>query len=224
MTLLEHLQQQTPNCFHFCFQLNDTTAFLGASPECLYERKGRHLETEAIAGTKPRGENKILDDQLKESLLNNPKEIREHRFVVNGIEQSLKGICRKVEFDSEAALLKLKAGHHLMTRFKGLLKDNVSDHQIFESLHPTAAVCGHPTAKALEVIEMFEPFDRGWYAAPVGYIGYDDVQFAVAIRSALVAGHKLSLYAGAGIVEGSSARGEWEEIEGKIKTFLGLFS
>ena len=224
MTLMEYLQKQTPHCFHFCFQFNDTTAFLGASPECLYERKNQQLLTEAIAGTKPRGENKILDEQFKEGLLNNPKELREHKIVVDGIEKSLKDICRQLEFDNEAALLKLKSGHHLVTRFKGLLKESVTDHQIFERLHPTAAVCGQPTTKALEVIEMFEPFDRGWYAAPVGYIGHDDVQFAVAIRSALVEGNKLALYSGAGIVEGSLAQGEWEEIEGKIKTFLELLT
>ena len=73
-------------------------------------------------------------------------------------------------------------------------------------------------------VRDLEPFDRGWYAGPVGYIGTDGSEFAVAIRSGLVQNDQLSLYAGAGIVEGSNADDEWDEIENKISGFISVFN
>ncbi|MCA9150863.1 MAG: chorismate-binding protein, partial [Planctomycetales bacterium] len=79
-----------------------------------------------------------------------------------------------------------------------------------------------PTENALAEIARLERFDRGWYAAPVGWIGADSAEFAVAIRSGLVRDNELSLYSGAGIVPGSCAEDEWNEIEHKISDFLLL--
>ena len=76
----------------------------------------------------------------------------------------------------------------------------------------------------MKVIREKEPFGRGWYAGPVGYIGYNTVEFAVAIRSGLINGDRLSLYAGAGIVSGSTVDDEWNEIENKISNFIKVFN
>ena len=77
-----------------------------------------------------------------------------------------------------------------------------------------------PTTKALRMLDDLEPFDRGWYAAPVGWLGGDAAEFAVAIRSGLVGGHALHLFSGAGIVDGSIADDEWREIDSKLTNFL----
>lgn len=87
-------------------------------------------------------------------------------------------------------------------------------------LHPTPAVGGFPREAALREIAALEPFDRGWYAGPIGWVGKDAAEFAVAIRSGLVAGDRVNLYSGAGIVPGSSPDKEWEEIENKIGNFI----
>ena len=74
------------------------------------------------------------------------------------------------------------------------------------------------------MIEKLEPFDRGWFAAPVGWVGNDAAEFAVGIRSGLVDGHKLHLYSGAGIVQGSLAEEEWREIDLKLTSFLAALN
>ena len=74
----------------------------------------------------------------------------------------------------------------------------------------------------LKITEM-EPFDRGWYAGPVGWISRDAAEFVVAIRSALAKEKALSLFAGSGIVRGSQPEAEWEENENKILNFSRLF-
>lgn len=222
--LMKHLKDKTPQCFHFCFQADKTTAFLGASPEQLYKRTGDKIETEAVAGTSPRGTDQEADTLLARELLNCSKNALEHRYVVDAIREALGELCADVRADAKARLVKLEGGQHLVTNFEGTLRLGVHDEEIIGRLHPTPAVAGCPKEEVLRAIREIEPFDRGWYAAPVGYVGYDQSEFAVAIRSALVNGDKLSLYAGAGIVEGSKAEGEWREIETKIGNFIGVFN
>ena len=93
---------------------------------------------------------------------------------------------------------------------------------VLQALHPTPAVGGYPQVEAMQAIHEREPFDRGWYAGPVGWVGRDEAEFTVAIRSGLVQGRQLTLYAGAGIVCGSKPELEWEEIEQKISDFKAL--
>jgi len=224
IALLKHLKDKTPQCFHFCFQMDKATAFLGASPERLYKRTDSLIETEAVAGTSPRGANHEEEAALEQELLNCSKNALEHRYVVDAIRKTLGGLCVDVRADAKARLVKLEGGQHLVTNFGGTLRPGVCDDEIIGRLHPTPAVAGCPKEEVLRAIKEIEPFDRGWYAGPVGYVGYDAAEFAVAIRSALVNHDKLSLYAGAGIVEGSTAEGEWREIETKIGNFIEVFN
>ena len=222
--LLRRLKDVTPECFHFGFQINRSEAFVGASPERLYRRRGRALETEAVAGTRPRSGDEQADAELGAELLHSDKDRREHEFVRDAIRATLEPVCRTLRSDSEMSLLKLARGQHLFTGFQGELREGLSDAALLGLLHPTPAVGGCPTDEAVRRIRQWEGFDRGWYAAPVGWIGRDAAEFAVAIRSALVRGNSLALFAGAGIVTGSTAEGEWDEIEHKIGDFIRILT
>lgn len=221
--LIKHLKDNTENCYHFCLQPSSKIGFLGATPERLYERKGLAISSEALAGTKPRGSTELEDQQLEKDLLSSKKNAAEHQFVVNFIKNSMSTFCSKLEFDTSFSLLKFKEGQHLITRFRGLLKENIEDYQILEKLHPTPAVGGTPQSEALNTIKDFENFSRGFYAAPFGYIAYDHVEFAVGIRSGYIHHETLSLYAGAGIIRESTEKDEWDEIENKIQRFIKVF-
>jgi len=221
--LLKHLKDQSPDCYHFCFQFSTNSAFLGATPERLYKRDQRIIKTEAIAGTRPRGQDNAHDKKLENQLLNSPKDSAEHKYVVDAIHTALKPLCATLQSEDHFSLRKLKGSQHLITRFEGTLKDEINDQDIIGALHPTPAVAGCPTDEAIHTIAQLEPFNRGWYAGPVGYIGFDQTEFAVAIRCGLVKGDQLSLFAGAGIVDGSTAEDEWDEIENKISNFIKVF-
>ena len=95
----------------------------------------------------------------------------------------------------------------------------MGDADLISALHPTPAVGGYPSDIAVHEIQRLEPFRRGWYAAPVGWVSRTGAEFAVAIRSGLVHGNTVSVYSGAGIVSGSVPAEEWEEIEAKIGDF-----
>lgn len=220
IVLLHRLKSATPECFHFCYMPAPDIAFVGASPERLYLREGCDLVTEAIAGTRMRSPDASEDARLGRELLASDKDRREHNFVREGIRHALTSLSEHMAMDEEPSLLKLARGQHLYSGINARLHHDVSDADILERLHPTPALGGHPTERALQWIARLEPFDRGWYAAPVGWVSKEAAEFAVAIRSGLVQSHKLSLFSGAGLVTGSTAANEWDEIELKIRDFI----
>lgn len=224
--LLENLKTLTPDSFHFYFEPQGGAAFLGASPELLFYRRGSEVWSEAVAGTRPRGESAEEDDRLRDDLLGSEKDLREQRYVRSAIEEALEGLCEELEI-SEVSEMRLARRRHLVSPVRGTLREGVTDPEILSALHPTPAAGGSPKEEAVNLIRELETFDRGWYAGPVGWIGRDEAEFAVGIRSALAIGDKLSLYSGAGIVPGSDPLSEWEEIEQKVAEFekiLGIVS
>jgi menaquinone-specific isochorismate synthase len=222
LCLLKRLVNATPNCFHFHFESRDGGCFLGATPERLFYRNGRQIESEAVAGTRPRGENDAADEELRNSLLTSDKERREHAFVRDSITDILGSYCSSITIDREASEMRLARGRHLVSRISGVLEGDVFDSDLIDDLHPTPAVGGHPTSEALRRIGELEEFDRGWYAGPIGWFGRDSAEFAVALRCGIVRGNRLSLFSGAGIVKGSEPEAEWAEIEQKTDDFLNV--
>ncbi|RMH82089.1 MAG: isochorismate synthase [Calditrichaeota bacterium] len=220
MGLLQQLQELNPGVFHFGFQFSSGAVFIGSTPERLYRREGNHILSEAVAGTRPRGATPAEDRRLERELLISDKEVREHRLVVESIRGTLQELCRVWEEDRRVSVLKLPRLQHLYARIQGLLHEGVGDARILAALHPTPAVGGLPKEPALERIARLEPFDRGWYAGPVGWIRPDAAEFVVGIRSGLVQGEQLHLYTGAGIVPGSRPAREWQELETKMENFL----
>jgi len=218
--LLWRLRLNNHRAYYFCFQPKKDIAFIGGTPEQLYCRHENQIHTEAVAGTRKRGTTTSDDLKLENDLINCEKDIREHRFVVDSIRSALEKLCRKIVDKDKLTILKLSRLQHLLMQFSGEIKPKIQDSDILENLHPTPAVGGVPSQKSIDEIERIENFDRGWYAGPVGWIGKNKAEFAVAIRSGLVHEDELYLYSGAGIVEGSNAESEWEEIETKISGFM----
>lgn len=223
LALLFHIQKNDARAFYFCFQPDEDHAFIGGTPERLYRREHRHIFSEAVAGTRPRGDSRGQDARIEKELLDSEKDSREHRYVVDSIRSSFEKICTWIETPDTVSVLKLAKLQHLYMRLRGFLKKNVDDGEILSALHPTPAVGGLPKHSAIHQIDQLESFDRGWYAGPVGWVNHNAAEFAVAIRSGLVVANKLFLYSGAGIVPGSSPEKEWEEIENKIAGFLKVF-
>jgi menaquinone-specific isochorismate synthase len=221
--LAERLEEATPGCFHFYVEPEAGVAFVGASPERLFRREGYLIESEAVAGTRPRGASEADDDELRDDLLRSEKDKAEHDHVRVGIGEALGPLCDELEVEGGASEMKTASRRHLVSRVRGVLREGVTDPEILRALHPTPAVGGYPKEEALAEIRAAEPFDRGWYAGPVGWIGANEAEFAVGIRSGLVRGRSLSLFSGAGIVEGSVSEAEWAEVEQKIGDFTGIF-
>ncbi|MCH2180384.1 MAG: isochorismate synthase [Mariniblastus sp.] len=220
--LASALQTATHDCYVFCFNFEKGSAFVGATPERLFYRQGVRLESEVIAGTRMRGENPSADEKLAIELLTSDKDQREHDIVRKSIRQKLHKFVDHLSVDSQASILRLAQKQHLKSNVEGTLKPDVDDGMLLKRLHPTPAVGGYPTDNALPEIARLEPFSRGWYAGPLGWIGSDSIHFAVAIRSGLVNNDEMSLFSGAGIVRGSEPAQEWQEVDNKIQDFINV--
>ena len=220
--LLQRLRGVNPTAFHFAIQPAADLTFFGASPERLLRISGTTLKTEALAGTRPRGDTGAADRRLEAELMRSDKELREHGLVHTRIAECLRELCTGVTTQEAVRVRKLAHVQHLHTSFSGTLRPGLGLADALRWLHPTPAVGGYPTCGVSDLIAATEGFDRGWYAGPVGWIGAGEAEFAVAIRSGVAAAERLHLYAGNGIVRGSTAAAEWAEMEQKILQILDV--
>ncbi len=222
--ILKRLREHNSDSYLFGFDRKSHDPFVGASPERLYKRVGNRIETEAVAGTRPRGKSPEEDARYRDDLLHSSKDRTEHQLVVRGISESLKPLARSISIDSAPTVVQFSQVQHLVIKIEAELRPGITDDDLLRALQPTPAVGGYPREKALEMIPVLESFDRGPYAGPIGWISQNGAEFAVGIRSAVIRNEQLLLTAGAGIVQGSDPNAEWEEIDQKFNTFASILN
>ncbi|HEY2491354.1 MAG TPA: isochorismate synthase DhbC [Paenibacillus sp.] len=195
---------------------------IGASPELLVSRSGLQVLANPLAGSTARSEDPAEDQQRAAALLASDKDLYEHALVVDAVAAALRPYCNTLDVPSKPSLVQTATMWHLSTEISGELADHsTSALTLAVALHPTPAVCGSPTEMAREVIREIEPFDRGFYAGMVGWCDSNgDGEWVVTIRCAEVDDHSLRLFAGAGVVLGSSPEGELSETTAKFRTML----
>ncbi|AKO45103.1 isochorismate synthase [[Haemophilus] ducreyi] len=212
--LLAASQQTNLGCYHFIWAENATHAFLGSSPERLYQRTGNFFKTEALAGTAAVTDNLIQTELNAEWLLTDPKNIYENQLVVDDISMNLADCITQINI-YPAEIKRLHNVQHLRRKIRAKLIEKINDANCLARIHPTAAVAGLPRIPAKKFIAENENFTRHWYAGTLGYFHTDHAEFTVTLRSAKIDHNQLTLYAGAGIVAESQADSEWPEIERK---------
>ncbi|AFK19240.2 isochorismate synthase [Haloferax mediterranei ATCC 33500] len=218
--LLARLGDTYPECHRFLVEPGVGASFFGATPERLVSLRGREVETGALAGTTGRGDTDDEDEWLADELLSSEKDSHEHELVAETIREQLDPLSAEIRV-GDRGIRKLATVQHLWTPIDATLERDEHVLSLVDALHPTPAVGGLPPAAALDVIRETEPFDRGWYAAPVGWFDADgDGSFAVAIRSAIVDDTLATLFAGVGLVADSDPDAEWDEVQLKYRPIL----
>ncbi len=214
-------EQHNGGCYHFLFAQNIDRTFFGSSPERLYRRQNNLLETEALAGTAMMSDDCSQNQAQGDWLLHDEKNVYENWLVVEDICHNLNVYADKIEI-AELELKQLRQVQHLRRKIQVQLKPHYGDSACLSAIHPTAAVCGLPRQAAVRFIQNTENFDRTWYAGTLGFMQAEQAEFCVTIRSAFIEGNKISVFAGAGIVEGSVPLLEWQEIERKAAGLISL--
>jgi menaquinone-specific isochorismate synthase len=216
--VLNALRQRFPDCNAFSVANGRGQSFIGASPERLLRVDDGVVLTEALAGSTERGATASEDASLGRRLLQSEKDLREQRIVLESIVRRLAPLGLELRYSARPSLKRLSNVQHLHTPVEARLPRNVRLLEMLGRLHPTPAVGGTPREQAVPLIAKLEAFPRGLYGGAVGWIdSRGGGEFIVALRSALVDGPRARIYAGAGIVEGSTPEDELAETELKFR-------
>lgn len=213
------LRTINPSPYMFYLQF-DETRVIGASPEVLVRKEGRHVEVRPIAGTRPRGINFDEDQRLEQELLADPKERAEHIMLVDLGRNDLGRVCVTGSVHVDEIMVVERYSHvmHIVSNVSGELLPGLNALDVFSATFPAGTLSGAPKIRAMEIIEELEPVRREIYGGAVGYISFDgNMDLAIAIRTLVAHQGRIHLQAGAGIVADSSPEKEYEETVNKAK-------
>ncbi|HEY2222957.1 isochorismate synthase [Actinomycetospora sp.] len=225
-TVLTRLAAQHPGAYAFAVDTTRATGprrtMIGASPELLLSRRGRTVVSTPLAGTVPRSTDPAEDARRAAALVDSAKDRHEHALVVAQVAERLAPFCGRLDVPSAPELSATDTLWHLSSRVEGELSDPAPTAlHLATALHPTAAVCGSPTAEARRALLDLEDVPRGFYTGLVGWCDdAGDGEWAVTIRCAEVSGRRAVLQAGAGIVAGSRPEAEVAETTAKFRPLL----
>ncbi len=211
--ILKKLKNSQPNTCRYVWKRNSEDIVFGASPEKLFSFRRPNLFLEAIAGT-------VSNDLNPNKLLQSSKDIEEHNFVIKYLIECLE-VLKIINYKrSPLKVTSFGDISHLKTLFCANI-DYICPFELLRILHPSPAVCGYPKKDAMNWINTLESFSRGNYASPIGWVDAEgNSEFRVAIRGARYFDQNLEFTAGSGIVKGSIAKNEIEEIQLKFKSLV----
>lgn len=193
---------------------------VGASPELVVGVFGQQVTSRGLAGTAKRDRDPVRDAAAGAALADSAKDRGEHAVLAAGLRADLEPLLRDVSVIGPE-LVGTDRLWHLSTTVTGRRESTVSALEVAYALHPTSAVAGSPRPVAVDLIRVLEPVGRGSYAGLVGWMdSTGDGEWALVLRSGLVTGPRVRLYAGAGVVAGSSPEGEHAETAAKFATLL----
>ncbi len=200
---------------------------IGASIEILGSKRGNEVLYRPIAGTRYRGLNEAHEKEIEHEFLSSEKEHAEHDMLLDLGRNDLGRICEpgSVKIIREKYIKKFANVMHIVSDIEGIIKKDFDGIDFFKSIFPAGTLSGAPKIRAIKIIQELEPFDRNLYGGAVGYFSKNgNMEFAIAIRSFLLQDGIAKFRTGGGIVQDSTAKGEWLEIHNKAKTLCKVLN
>ena len=222
LEIYNKLRILNPSPFMFYFNFGDFQ-ILGSSPEILVRLINGDVTIRPIAGTRPRGANKIQDKKFTSELLKDPKELAEHLMLLDLGRNDVGKVSKKntVKVTEKFKVEKYSHVMHIVSNVIGKIRNNLSLFETFLSGFPAGTVSGAPKIRAMEIIDELENSKRKLYAGGIGYFtANQEFDTCIALRTALIKNKKIYVQSGAGIVADSSPKNEYEETVNKAKALL----
>ena len=219
--IVSHLWDVSRGSYAFLFEPVPGSTVVGAAPETVATLRDGVFHATAVAGSIRRGETIQEQASLAAQLLASDKDRVEQRIALDDMVARLETVAHQIRTDPQPHVLTLSRIQHLETEIRASVPAEVGILDLLRLLHPTPAVCGLPRDSAMAFLLEEEPFERGWYAGPVGLFDAEgNGIFVPALRTGVSTGSGWRLFAGAGIVEGSVPALEWEETAIKFELML----
>jgi len=222
LKVYQKLRSLNPSPYLYHLKMNEKTV-IGSSPEMLLRVTNDQVETFPIAGTRKISTDEAKNEQLRQELINDEKELAEHTMLVDLGRNDIGKVCNygTVHVNKLMEVKKFSHVQHMVTHVVGKLNKNYNMYDAFKAVFPAGTVSGAPKVRAMEIIDELEPESRGPYAGAVGYFSFNGCcDFAIAIRSIFADGKDGFVQAGAGIVSDSIPNNELKETEHKANAML----
>ncbi|MEH6943400.1 anthranilate synthase component I [Bacillus sp. JJ722] len=216
------LRRHNPSPYMFYIEFSDYQ-IVGSSPESLLKGDGVNVITNPIAGTRKRGVTAEEDQQLEIELLQDEKELAEHRMLVDLGRNDLGRVCEigTVTLTKYMLIEKYKRVMHIVSEVTGKKLSSVSNADVLASCLPAGTVSGAPKIRAMSIINELETVKRNVYAGAVGYFSvHGSFDFALAIRTMVVKDGRAHIQTGAGIVYDSDPEMEYQEVFNKARALM----
>ncbi|MDD5428731.1 MAG: aminodeoxychorismate synthase component I [Candidatus Omnitrophica bacterium] len=199
------------------------TAILSSSPERFLLKRGDHIETRPIKGTRPRGADRKSDISFAKELKKSVKDNAEHIMIVDLERNDLGKICNygTVRQAESSSIEKYSNVFHMVSTVSGKLKKGTSPIDCLRAAFPGGSITGAPKVRSMEIIEELEPVKRSVYTGAIGYISFDgNMDTSVVIRTLIAKHGKVYFSVGGGIVADSDPEAEYQETLDKAKGIM----
>jgi anthranilate synthase component 1 len=191
---------------------------VGSSPEILTRLEDGVITVRPIAGTRRRGYTETEDKALEAELLADPKELAEHLMLIDLGRNDTGRVAKVGTVRVTDRMIVERYSHvmHIVSNVVGELEDGLTAIDVLRATFPAGTLSGAPKIRAMEIIDELEPVKRGIYGGAVGYLSWNDnMDTAIAIRTAVIKDGNLHIQAGAGVVADSIPELEWKETMNK---------
>lgn len=216
------LREVNPSPYMFLLKTG-RRCIIGSSPEMLIRVTGDYVETFPIAGTRPIINDEGKNEEMRQDLLKDEKELAEHTMLVDLARNDIGRVCEfgSVKVDELMTVKRFSHVQHIVSHVTGRLQKNLDSYDALKAVFPAGTVSGAPKVRAMEVIDELESDLRGPYAGALGYFSFNgSSDFAIMIRSLFVDGNNAYVQSGAGIVMDSDPEKEWAETEHKAGAII----
>ncbi len=220
--LYASLREVNPSPYMYLLKMYDR-CIIGSSPEMLIRVTKDYVETFPIAGTRPIVEDEKRNEELRQDLLKDEKELAEHTMLVDLARNDIGRVCEfgTVRVNELMTVKRFSHVQHIVSHVVGRLQKSYDSYDALRAVFPAGTVSGAPKVRAMEIIDELEPTLRGPYAGALGYFSFNgSCDFAITIRSLFVNGKNGYIESGAGIVMDSAPEREWVETEHKANAML----
>ncbi len=222
LEIYNELRKSNPSPFMFYFNYDDFKV-LGSSPEILVRLRGGQITVRPIAGTRPRGKNRIQDLKYKKELLNDKKELAEHLMLLDLGRNDVGRVSKTNTVKVTESFNVEKYSHvmHIVSNVVGRFNEKMSIFETLLSGFPAGTVSGAPKIRAMEIIDKLEKNKRKLYAGGIGYFtSSKEFDTCIALRTAVIKNNKFYVQSGAGIVADSKPEKEYQETVNKAKALM----
>ena len=209
------LRARQPVGFGAFLDLGDGRAIVSRSPELFFQVHAGILQSRPMKGTSPRSADPVEDARLKSELAASEKVQAENLMIVDLLRNDIGRISRigTVRVPELFAIESFATVHQMSSRIQGELLHEAGLPDLMAALFPCGSVTGAPKIRAMQIIAELEPQPRGAYCGAIGWAAPNGDQcWSVAIRTMQIdAAGQILANVGGGVVQDSTASGEWEE-------------